>query len=149
MKNKVHNYPNPDLVETGEKIRALRESRDMSQEQLALLLDTTKNSISKYENGQMEMKISMLYKLADLFGVTPNDLTPKHILEKTYDEKRKLIENIIQMLMNITYENLSLFETAITSLLQSILKFQKNNYSNSMFTWTKPRNFHVYDDDKL
>ena len=25
MKNKVHNYPNPDLVETGEKIRALRE----------------------------------------------------------------------------------------------------------------------------
>lgn len=125
MKNKVHNYPNPDLVETGEKIRALRESRDMSQEQLALLLDTTKNSISKYENGQMEMKISMLYKLADLFGVTPNDLTPKHILKKTYDEKRKLIENIIQMLMNITYENLSLFETAITSLLQSILKFQK------------------------
>ena len=73
----------------------------------------------------MEMKISMLYKLADLFGVTPNDLTPKHILKKTYDEKRKLIENIIQMLMNITYENLSLFETAITSLLQSILKFQK------------------------
>ena len=125
MKNKVHNYPNPDLVETGEKIRALRESRGMSQEQLALLLDTTKNSISKYENGQMEMKISMLYKLADLFGVTPNDLTPKHILKKTYDEKRKLIENIIQMLMNITYENLSLFETAITSLLQSILKFQK------------------------
>ena len=94
MKNKVHNYPNPDLVETGEKIRALRESRGMSQEQLALLLDTTKNSISKYENGQMEMKISMLYKLADLFGVTPNDLTPKHILKKTYDEKRKLIENI-------------------------------------------------------
>ena len=125
MKNKVHNYPNPDLLETGEKIRALRESRGMSQEQLALLLDTTKNSISKYENGQMEMKISMLYKLADLFGVTPNDLTPKHILKKTYDEKRKLIENIIQMLMNITYENLSLFETAITSLLQSILKFQK------------------------
>ena len=125
MKNKVHNYPNPDLVETGEKIRALRESRGMSQEQLALLLDTTKNSISKYENGQMEMKISMLYRLADLFGVTPNDLTPKHILKKTYDEKRKLIENIIQMLMNITYENLSLFETAITSLLQSILKFQK------------------------
>ena len=125
MKNKVHNYPNPDLVETGEKIRALRESRGMSQEQLAALLDTTKNSISKYENGQMEMKISMLYKISDIFGVTPNDLTPKHILKKTYDEKRKLIENIIQMLMNITYENLSLFETAITSLLQSILKFQK------------------------
>ena len=47
MKNKVHNYPNPDLVETGEKIRALRESRGMSQEQLAELVGVSKNSIHR------------------------------------------------------------------------------------------------------
>ena len=125
MKNKVHNYYNSDLVETGEKIRALRESKGISQEQLAALLDTTKNSISKYENGQMEMKISMLYKLSDIFGVTQNDLTPKHILEKTYDDRTRIIENIVQLLRNITYENLFVFESAITALLQSVLKIQK------------------------
>ena len=60
MKNKVHNYPNPDLVETGEKIRALRISRGMSQEQLAESLGVSKNSIYRYENGQMEMGMTVI-----------------------------------------------------------------------------------------
>ena len=41
MKRKVLNS---DLVETGERIRVLRESRCMSQEQLAELVGVSKNS---------------------------------------------------------------------------------------------------------
>ena len=92
MKNKVHNYLNPDLVETGEKIRALRESKGMSQEQLAALLGVNKNSISRYENGQMEMGISVLYCLSDIFNVAPNILSPSRFCKKAdssrFDELR-------------------------------------------------------------
>lgn len=51
---------NSDLVETGERIRVLRESKGMSQEQLAESLGVSKNSIYRYENGQMEMGIECL-----------------------------------------------------------------------------------------
>ena len=74
MKNKVHNYPNPDLVETGEKIRALRESRDMSQEQLAELVGVSKNSISRYETGTADMKSSVLFEISKVLDTTPNNL---------------------------------------------------------------------------
>ena len=70
MKNKVHNYPNPDLVETGEKIRALRESRGMSQEQLAELVGVSKNSISRYETGTADMKSSVLFEISKALSTT-------------------------------------------------------------------------------
>ena len=79
MKNKVHNYPNPDLVETGEKIRALRESRGMSQEQLAELVGVSKNSIHRYENGNVEMKMIIMFKIAFALEVSPYELiAPKN-----------------------------------------------------------------------
>ncbi len=70
MKNKVHNYLNPDLVETGEKIRALRISRGMSQEQLAELLGVNKNSISRYENGQMEMGMHSRWRKREFSNIS-------------------------------------------------------------------------------
>ncbi|MBQ5439545.1 MAG: helix-turn-helix domain-containing protein, partial [Clostridia bacterium] len=78
MKNKVHNYPNPDLVETGEKIRALRESSGMSQEQLAELVGVSKNSIHRYENGNVEMKMIIMFKIAFALEVSPYELAPAH-----------------------------------------------------------------------
>lgn len=36
----------------GNKIKTLRESKDMTQDQLAEMLDTTRQSISRYEIGE-------------------------------------------------------------------------------------------------
>ena len=36
----------------GTKIKSFRESRSMTQDELAELLDTTRQSISRYENGE-------------------------------------------------------------------------------------------------
>ena len=74
MKNDVHNYLNPDLVETGEKIRALRELRGMSQEQLAEMVGVSKNSISRYEIGTADMKSSVLFEISKVLDTTPNNL---------------------------------------------------------------------------
>ena len=52
------------------RIRELRESRNVSQEELATTLDTTQQSISLYESGKREPKLEVWQKLADFFDVS-------------------------------------------------------------------------------
>lgn len=120
MKNKVHNYLNPDLVETGEKIRALRESKGMSQEQLAALLGVNKNSISRYENGQMEMGINVLYSLSDIFNVAPNTLSPSRFCKEVdsirFDEIRELFEQLNESNSEVAYiTNITMLKAMINA----------------------------------
>ena len=105
MKNKVHNYPNPDLVETGEKIRALRESRGMSQEQLAELVGVSKNSIHRYENGNVEMKMIIMFKIAFALEVSPYELAPAHY--RVRNAGHKLISETAEMMCSFNYDDQS------------------------------------------
>ena len=116
--NKVHNYLDPDLVEIGERIRALRESNGMSQEQLAELVGVSKNSISKYENGQTEMKIGVYNRLVEIFGVTPNDLSPNRLVNDAYS--KVTIEDVIDRIIHFTAEE-SEVATPIMNLLINII----------------------------
>ena len=84
MKRKVLNS---DLVETGERIRVLRESRCMSQEQLAELVGVSKNSIHRYENGMVEMGIIILFKIAFVLEVSPYEFTPDRYRLQNADYK--------------------------------------------------------------
>ena len=120
MKNKVHNYLNPDLVEIGEKIRALRESKGMSQEQLAELIGVSKNSISKYENGQAEMKIGVYNRLVEIFGVTPNDLSPNRLINNTHSKVN--IEDVIDRIIHFTAEESEVAAPIINLLINIISK---------------------------
>ena len=76
MNSTDNDYINTDLLETGEKIRFLRESKGMSQEQLAELVGVSKNSTYRYENGTVEMKMIMMFRIAFVLEVSPYDLTP-------------------------------------------------------------------------
>ena len=51
-------------------LRLLREERGLSQQKLAEMLNTTQQTIFKYEKTQSEPDISTLIKLADIFNVT-------------------------------------------------------------------------------
>lgn len=50
-------------------LRKLRLSKGISQQQLADVIETTQQSINKYENHSTEPDIDTLIKLADYFGV--------------------------------------------------------------------------------
>lgn len=60
----------------GNKIRYYRESKNMNQEELAKKLNTTKQSISRYESGDRKTNQDILFKLADLFEVRLDDFFP-------------------------------------------------------------------------
>ena len=57
-----------------ERIFALRTQRELSQEELAEQLGVSRQSVSKWETGQSVPDLDKLIKLADLFGVTLDEL---------------------------------------------------------------------------
>lgn len=57
-------------MQTNEKLKALRENRDLTQENIATILGTTQQQIYKYEKGIQEMTISRLRTLCEYYGVS-------------------------------------------------------------------------------
>ena len=53
-----------------ERIRNLREDRDLKQEDLAKLLNCTQACYSNYENGHRDIPSEVWVKLADYYGVS-------------------------------------------------------------------------------
>ena len=65
------------------RLKQIRKSKGISQLKLALDLNTTQNTISRYETGEREPGINELIKIADYFNVsidyliTGKEFTPK------------------------------------------------------------------------
>lgn len=53
-----------------ERLRELREDRDLLQKDIAEVIGTTQQVYSRYENGQNEMPIRHLITIAKFHGVT-------------------------------------------------------------------------------
>lgn len=59
-------------MEPGTKIRNLRKSHNLTQEQLGEMLGVKKVTIQKYENGSIKnLKQSTIAKLSEIFKVSP------------------------------------------------------------------------------
>jgi transcriptional regulator with XRE-family HTH domain len=58
----------------GERLRAIRRERGMTQAELAEVLDTHFTSISQIERGLRGITVQQLVKLANALQVTPNEL---------------------------------------------------------------------------
>ena len=63
-------------VHIGSKIKYYREQMGMTQEDLAKKLKTTRQSISRYENGDRKANQDILFELADIFGISINAFFP-------------------------------------------------------------------------
>lgn len=53
-----------------ERIKALREDADITQQQMALLLNVAQNTYSQYETGKREVPISLLIQICEFFHVS-------------------------------------------------------------------------------
>ncbi|MGC1303513.1 MAG: helix-turn-helix transcriptional regulator [Caulobacteraceae bacterium] len=71
------NGPDPIDVAVGLRLRTLRKSRGMSQEQLGRALGITFQQIQKYERGTNRISASMLVKSARALSVAPTSLLPE------------------------------------------------------------------------
>lgn len=62
-----------------EKILKLRTARNLSQGDLAEALEVSRQSVSKWETGQSVPDLDKIIKLADLFGVSVDELVREEI----------------------------------------------------------------------
>ncbi len=58
----------------GEKLRALREQRELSLRQLGDMLGVSKNHVWNMEQGRKMPNAPMILKIADIFGVCADKL---------------------------------------------------------------------------
>jgi transcriptional regulator with XRE-family HTH domain len=77
-----------------EKLRALRKSKGLSQEDLALDLHESQNTISNLETGkQKTINLQLLYKIASYFNIEPYELLSDSNATITLAEKTQQKQN--------------------------------------------------------
>ena len=69
----------------GEEIRRCRETRGMTREELTskMKFPCSKEVLRQYENGELDMDVEVFFDLTRTLCVTPNDLTPKSVMERS------------------------------------------------------------------
>ncbi|WP_204787485.1 helix-turn-helix domain-containing protein [Paenibacillus oryzisoli] len=63
--------------EIGKRIKAYREQKKWTQEELADRVHRSRTSITNIEQGKQRFQIHSLYEIADTLGITPLDLLPQ------------------------------------------------------------------------
>ena len=83
----------------GKRIAALRKQKELKQDDIAQLLDVSPQAVSKWENDQTCPDIGLLPKLAQILGVTTDELlSGKHALQEVRvlpPEERKDIKDML------------------------------------------------------
>lgn len=90
-------------MNTNERIKLLRTSLNLTQEELGEKLGVQKATIQKYENGSIiNFKIDTIKQLANVFNVTPSYLMGWDSFDKKVDlEKLKREIHFIEKIENV------------------------------------------------
>lgn len=70
-------------MDIGQKIRALRQDRKLTQQELAKLVGVTDKAVSTWENGTKTPRMGVIEKLADYFGVSKAYLVDDNVTSST------------------------------------------------------------------
>ena len=78
-------------MKLGEKIKLIRKSKGISQEELASTLKINRNFLSRIETGKSEPTASILKNIAKLFNIDLNSLLDVKSIPTNSDDKIKYI----------------------------------------------------------
>ena len=92
-----------DQIQTGKFIAECRKRKNMTQSQLAELLNTTNKSVSKWENGICLPDASLYEPLCDILCITINELFAGQKINNE-DYQRIADANLMQMLKYKLYQ---------------------------------------------
>jgi transcriptional regulator with XRE-family HTH domain len=105
-----------------ENLRKIREKRNINQLKVAMDLEITQESISKYETNRAMPSSAVLIKLADYFNCSVDYLLDRTDNFKMNTDKKSKedenIENLIFRYNNLTNENKNKLEGCLLALEQ-------------------------------
>ena len=108
----------------GNYICALRMRAGLSQFQLGTLVGVSDKAVSKWENGDAKPRIATCYRLADVLGVTINELLSCEKNNKV--PTRKELDNMNNRLWDEAFARLSIFGEKPPAICYSRLAAEKH-----------------------
>jgi transcriptional regulator with XRE-family HTH domain len=96
----------------GKNIKKIREQKGLMQKEVASTAEMQASNYSKIESGQRDISVEALDKIAQLFGITIDEiihyedskkLTPVKVEDKTVTEKIQLISQLNEEDKNAVY----------------------------------------------
>ena len=131
----------------GNQIKTFRKSAGFTQDELAKRLNTTKQTISRYEKGERKANQDMLFKLCDIFDVSIDDFFPivsKNAVESTNplpDASDLLTQQITDKVVQLTTQNKKIVLRTSEELLES----QKNEEETKINEVSEVIQLYSYD----
>ncbi len=86
----------------GDKIRILRQSKDLTQRQISEEFSLRENSWSQYENNKRTPDVETIKKIAQFFGVSTDYLMG--LTDIKYDPSEKEFKDLIGIYNSLTQE---------------------------------------------
>ena len=107
-------------MKLGEKIQLLRKKRGWSQEELANVLNVSRQSVQKWETDSSTPEVDKLVQISDIFGVTLDYLLKNNDVEENKEVKQETTvtpktENVSEPVKTIIYEENGMEEGRITA----------------------------------
>ncbi|MBW7477331.1 helix-turn-helix domain-containing protein [Paenibacillus oenotherae] len=89
----------------GEKLKGERNKRGWSQEELAEQLFVSRQSVSKWENGQNYPSIEVIIKISDLFGLTIDELlrSDEELTKKVIKDSKQLAHPKLKLVFDLLF----------------------------------------------
>ena len=91
------------FMEYNERIKELREDKDLNQTQLAKEIHSTQKTISNWEKGYSEPKIEMIKTLCKFF-----DVSADYLLGITDRERERTINNVKNQINGNNYGKITM-----------------------------------------
>lgn len=86
----------------GEKLKQIRISHDLTQDELSKIMEVGKGTVLNYENGTRKAPITYLIKFANHFQISVDEIlgTQKNIFEELTIEELKEVMNYANYLIS-------------------------------------------------
>lgn len=105
-----------------EKLQSLRKENKLSQEQLADMLDVSRQSVSKWESGQTYPEMDKLIAMCKIFKCSLDELTNDEIKEVNSSTKTKNnFSNLIDELLGLINRSFSVFKNMKSKDIASVV----------------------------
>lgn len=108
-------------VETGLRIKRIREYRDYTQQYMADRLDISQNAYSKIENGTTKLTTDRLEQIADILDIPVESILSSE--KQTFNLENNQIDKFYGYIENLHEENRDMLQkliVAIESLTEKI-----------------------------
>lgn len=109
-----------------EKIQFQRKKKRITQEELAEIMEVSRQTVTKWEIGQSIPEIKKIIKLSELFGVTTDYLLKDEIEEEIYVNKNEITFSIYKFIKKLSF----LIKIGVTFFIISLIGILKIFYNS-------------------